>query len=123
MLTAQRALLFLIGCIGFRSLLAYVAATIMPAHLPYLAFLTMIPVFGWIYILWTGARKTGLETGGEPIWWNRLRPLHAVNYAAFSLFAFAGNEKAFLFLVYDVIIGFFAWIHYYFGHTLSNLIA
>jgi len=114
MLTAQRALLFLIGCIGSRSLLAYVAATISRVNLPYLGFLTMIPVLGWIYIIWTGARKTGLETGGEPIWWNQLRPLHAVNYAAFSLFAFAGNEKAFLFLVYDVIIGLFAWIHHHF---------
>jgi hypothetical protein len=114
MLTAKRALLFLIGCIGSRSLLAYIAATISSAHLPYLAVLTMIPVLGWIYIMWTGSRKTGLETDGEPIWWNHMRPLHAVNYAAFSLFALAGNEKAFLFLVYDVIIGLFAWFRHHF---------
>ena len=123
MLTAKRALLFLIGCIGSRSLLAYVASTLSSSHLPYLAAITMIPVFGWLYIMWTGARKTGLETDGEPIWWNSMRPLHTVNYAAFSLFALAGNEKAVLFLVYDVFIGFFAWIHHHFGHMLSNLIA
>ena len=123
MLSAKRALLFLIGCIGSRSLLAYVAATIMPAHLPYIAVLTMIPVFGWIYILWTGSRKTGLETDGEPIWWNQLRPVHALNYTLFSALAFTGNEKAYLFLVFDVVFGLFAWIHHHFGHKLSNLIA
>jgi hypothetical protein len=114
MLTAQRALLFLVGCIGSRSLLAYAAATIAPANLQILGFLTMIPVLGWIYILWTGSRKTGLETGGEPIWWNSLRPVHAFNYALFSALAIMRNEKAYYVLVLDVFIGLFAWIHHHF---------
>ena len=114
MLTARRVLLFLVGCIGSRSLLAYLAYALSPSQLPYLGFLTMIPVFGWVYILLTGSRKSGLETGGEPIWWNALRPLHAFNYALFSLFAFLRNEKAYLVLVFDVCIGLFAWIHHHF---------
>ena len=114
MLTAKRALLFLVGCIGSRSLLAYIASTLSSSQLHYLAVLTMIPVLGWAYIMWTGSRKTGLETGGEPIWWNSLRPVHTLNYAAFSLLAFQGNEKAYLFLVFDVVFGLFAWIHHHF---------
>jgi hypothetical protein len=114
MLTAKRALLFLVGCIGSRALLAYLAYALSTSQLYYLGFLTMIPVFGWIYIILTGSRKSGLETGGEPIWWNNLRPVHALNYAAFSLMAFQGNEKAYLFLVFDVVFGLFAWIQHHF---------
>ncbi len=114
MITAKRALLFLLGCIGSRSLLAYGAYALAPIHLPYLAFLTIIPVIGWIYILATNGRKTGVETGGEPIWWNHLRPVHALNYALFSALALMRNEKAYFVLVFDVLLGFFAWVHHHF---------
>jgi hypothetical protein len=114
MLTVKRAALFLLGCIGMRSLFAYAAFAIPAAYLPYLGLLALLPVIGWTYILVTGARKTGMEVDGERIWWNGLRPLHAVNYAAFAAAALLKNRDAYLFLVWDVILGLGAWIHHHF---------
>ena len=114
MLTLKRALLFLVGCIGMRSLIAYAAFAAPSTYLPYLGGLALLPVIGWIYIVITGARKTGLEVGGETIWWNNLRLVHAANYAAFAAAAFMGNRNSYVFLVWDVILGLGAWIHQHF---------
>ena len=114
MLTVKRAAIFLIGCIGLRSLFVYIAAITPTAYLPYLGLLALLPTLGWIYILATGARKTGAEVGGEKIWWNGLRPLHATNYAAFAAAALLKNRNAYLFLLWDVILGLGAWINHYF---------
>ena len=102
------------GCIGARSLIAYAAYVIPTTYLPYLGFLALGPVIGWIYIIATGTRKTGLEVGGEKIWWNDLRPLHAANYAAFAIAAIMKNRNAYMFLVFDVIFGLGAWIVHHF---------
>lgn len=114
MLTLKRALLFLVGCIGMRSLIAYAAWIVPSTYLPYLGAAALIPVIGWLYILITGSRKTGLEVGGELIWWNNLRPLHAANYAAFAAAAFMRNRNAYMFLVWDVILGLGAWLNHHF---------
>lgn len=121
MLTLQRALLFLVGCIGARSLIAYAAYAVPATYLPYLGLVALAPVIGWIYILATGARKTGLEVGGEQIWWNDLRPLHAAIYAAFAIAAIMKNKNAYIFLVFDVILGLGAWTAHHFK-VLSNLV-
>jgi hypothetical protein len=114
MLTLKRALLFLVGCIGMRSLIAYAAWAVPSTYLPYLGGLALLPVIGWLYIMITGARKTGLEVNGELIWWNNLRPIHAANYAAFAATAFMRNRNAYLFLVWDVILGLGAWLNHHF---------
>ena len=118
MLTVKRAALFLIGCIGMRSLIAYAAFAAPIQYLPYLGVIALLPVIGWTYILATGSRKTGLEVDGERIWWNGLRPIHALNYAAFAATAFTKNHNAYMFLVWDVILGLGAWInHHFIGKT------
>ena len=114
MLTLKRALLFLVGCIGLRSLIAYAAASVPTTYLPYLGAAALLPVIGWIYIIITGSRKTGMEVDGEVIWWNNLRPIHAANYTAFALAAFMKHRDAYLFLLWDVILGLGAWVHHHF---------
>jgi hypothetical protein len=114
MLTLRRTLLFLVGCIGTRLLFVYLAFSSPLEYLPYLGGLALLPVFGWLYILITGSRKTGLEVGGERIWWNDLRPIHMLNYAAFSVAALTKNKNAYLLLAWDVILGLFAWINHHF---------
>lgn len=110
----QRALIFLIGCIGARALIAYAAYAVPLTYLPYLGLLALGPVIGWTYILATGARKTGPEVGGEKIWWNDLRPIHAANYIAFAITALMKNKNAYMFLVFDVVFGLGAWIWHHF---------
>ena len=115
-----RALLFLLGCIGSRAAFAALAAKINTNYLPYLGAIALIPVIGWIYILITGSRQTGLEAGDLAggtkgrIWWNHLRPVHAALWTGFAVTAIMKNKSAYLFLVADVILGLGAWTHHYF---------
>ena len=110
----QRALLFLFGCIGVRSLFVYVAYTASPTILPYLGALALLPAIGFAAIYTLGLRKTGLEVGGERIWWNHLRPIHAALYGAFAAAAIAKKEWAWIFLFADVTLGLGAWAVHHF---------
>ena len=110
----KRFALFLIGCIGTRSLFVYIAKNISLKYLPYLGFLALLPAFGFTYIFLTGARKTGAEVFGEKIWWNDLRPLHALFYTLFASMAIMGNKFAWVWLLIDVLVGLtsFLFFHY-----------
>jgi hypothetical protein len=54
----QRFLMFLIGCIGVRSLFVVIAKYIDPKYLKYLGYLALLPATGFMYIYLTGSRKT-----------------------------------------------------------------
>lgn len=117
----KRILMFLIGCIGTRSLLVYIAKTVDLQYLPYLGYLALLPAAGFMYIFVTGIRKTGLEVFGEKIWWNNLRPVHALLYTLFSYNAIHKNRESWKFLLADVIFGLvnFLWHHYSAGSFTS----
>jgi hypothetical protein len=100
-----RALLFFVGCIGLRSVLEYVAKTARTHALPWLGLLALLPAFGFFFIYLTGARKTGPEVFGEPIWWNALRPVHGTLYLLFAISAIFRLPDAWMFLLLDVILG------------------
>jgi hypothetical protein len=118
----KRMLLFLIGCIGVRSLFVVIAKTINIKYLKYLGYLALLPAMGFIYIFLTGARQTGAETFGAKIWWNNLRPIHAVLYILFAYNAIQGNRQAWLYLLADVLIGlvFFLIHHSTFSKVQQN---
>jgi len=113
----KRFLLFLIGCIGVRTLFVYVAKTLQPKTLQLLGYLALLPSIGFLYIYLTDSRKTGGEVFGSKIWWNSLRPLHSLLYALFAYFAIIKNKKAWRFLAADVLIGLVAFLSY---HTVNN---
>jgi len=120
----KRFLLFLIGCIGSRSLLVYIAKNTPLGYLPYLGYLALLPFFGFIYIYLTDSRKTGMEVFGDKIWWNNLRPIHAVFYGLFAYNAINKNSKAWIYLLLDVIFGLTAFmIYHYMNNDFSLLVA
>ena len=95
-------LMFLIGCMGARLGLTY-AAYRFPALLPWLGLFALGVSIGFTVIYVKGWRKTGIETGGEAIWWNDLRPVHAFMYGLFAVLAFRGvKEHAWKVLLLDV---------------------
>ena len=106
----KRTILFLFGCIFIRSLFVGIAKSVHVKHLKYLGYLALLPALGFMYIYLTGSRKTGLETFGEKIWWNNLRPVHSILYIAFAYNAIIGNKHAWVFLAADVFIGFFGFV-------------
>ena len=110
----QRILLFLIGCIGVRSLFVVIAKYIDIKYLPYLGYLALLPAIGFIYIFLTGTRKTGPETFGNKIWWNNLRPIHATLYLLFAYNAIIGNKQAWIYLFVDVLFGLISFLIYHY---------
>ena len=80
----------------------------------YLGYLAILPAIGFLLIFLFGLRKTGQEVFGEKIWWNNLRPVHALLYFLFAYNAINGNKMAYQFLLIDVIIGLtgFLTFHY-----------
>ena len=119
----KRFLLFLIGCIGTRSLFVLIAKNASAKYLPLLGYLALLPAIGFLYIYFTGSRKTGAEVFGEKIWWNDLRPLHSLIYFLFAYNAIIGNNNAWIYLLVDVIIGLISFfIFHYNNGDFSKLI-
>ena len=112
----KRFLLFLIGCIGTRSLFVYLAKNASETYLMYMCYLALLPAIGFLYIYFTGARKTGAEVFGEKIWWNDLRPLHSALYFIFAYNAINGNKMAWVYLLIDVVIGLISFLIHHFNN-------
>ncbi len=111
-ISLQHKLLFLVGCIGSRLLLTFAAfklGQLQSSWLPILGLLTLTMSLGFFVIYAFGLRKTGVETGGEKIWWNDLRPLHGTLYLLFSILAVLKNPHAYVVLLLDTIIGLTAF--------------
>lgn len=121
--TIQKSfLLFLIGCIGTRTLFMYFAKNASSTNLRYLGYLALYPAVSFAYIFASGSRKTGLEVFGDKIWWNNLRPFHALLYSLFAYNAINGNHEAWFYLLADVLLGLIAFFSYhYFQGDFSKL--
>jgi hypothetical protein len=101
----KRLLLFLIGCIGVRAAFAYYAKIASPETLRMLGYLALLPAIGFFAIYFGGLRKTGLEVGGQTIWWNNLRPIHGIIYSFFAFNAIEKNPSSWMYLFADVVLG------------------
>ena len=113
----QRILLFLFGCIPTRLLFVYMAKVASPLVLNVLGILGFIIAIGFTVIYFGGFRKVGAETGGEKIWWNDLRPIHALFYYAFAFMVFFGNKKkAWIALGLDVTLGLISFLTFHIKH-------
>ena len=118
----KRFLMFLIGCIGVRTLFVIIAKYINTKYLKYLGYIALLPAIGFMYIYLTGSRKTGAETFGEKIWWNDLRPIHSIFYFLFAYNAILGKTYAWIYLLVDVLFGLISFlIHHYVNGNLFTL--
>ena len=63
----------------------------------YLGYLALIHAIGFIYIYFTGIRQSGLETFGDKIWWNNLRPIYAILYCLFAYNAIICNKYSWIY--------------------------
>ena len=119
----QRFLLFLIGCIGTRSLFVVIAKYINVKYLKYLGYVALLPAIGFMYIYLTGSRETGAEVFGEKIWWNDLRPIHSILYFLFAYNAIMGNKQSWIYLLVDVLFGLVSFlIHHYVNGNFAKLL-
>jgi hypothetical protein len=109
-----RFLLFLIGCIGIRSLFVIIAKYSNKKYLKYLGYFALLPAIGFMYIYLTGIRNTGLGAFGQKIWWNHLRPIHSVFYFLFAYNAIIGNNYAWIYLLFDVLVALISFLSYHY---------
>ena len=109
-----RFFLFLFGCIGTRTLLTILSAHSKGWFLKFLGIMALFPVIGWFYIMFIGERDTGLEVFGGKIWWQKLRPIHALLWAFFAYLAIGGNDKAWIVLATDTAVGLTAFLSHHF---------
>lgn len=111
----KRFLLFLGGCIPTRLffvLLAKYGNSLIKMLMGLVAFMI---ASGFLIIYFGKLRETGLETGGEKIWWNHLRPIHSLLYYFFSYNIFFGDStNAWKILLVDVIIGLSSFLHFHY---------
>ena len=99
---SKRIFLFLVFCIPSRLLLTYLTYK----HLVHGLLLVCIGISFWlIYLL--GLREKGLETFGEKIWWNNLRPIHGTNYII------SGITGRYEYLLFDTLIGLFSFLSHH----------
>jgi hypothetical protein len=105
-----RFILFLFGCIGSRLAITYLSYIASNSTLQLLGFLAIIPIIGWIYIIFIGSRDTGPETFGKPIWWKNIRPIHLILWMLFSYLAISKNHNAWMVLLTDTLFGLGAFL-------------
>ena len=115
----KRFSLFLV-CISVRFFLAFLAKGANNYLLCLMGLVALIPAFGFFYLFFTGKRKSGIETFGNKIWWNNLRPVHGTLWILFSLFAITGNRNAWLFLLVDVFIGIVSFLTFHLAFREST---
>lgn len=117
----KRILLFLLGCMGARFGLTYLASR--GAQNPKwistaltLGAVTLGVGFWTIFLL--GLRRTGPEVFGDVIWWDALRPVHGSLWLLFAALSWRGNPDAWIVLLADTVLGLvsFLWHHYSAGN-------
>jgi hypothetical protein len=113
----KRFLLFLFGCIPTRLAIMYLAKISPIEYLPILGYIALIPALGFIYLYFSGIRTSGPETFGDKIWWNNLRPIHAIFYLLFAYNAINQVRNAWLYLMYDVIFGLFSFLIFHYKNN------
>lgn len=110
----KRFLLFLVGCMGSRVLFTLLAKNTDIQYLPILGYIALLPALGFFYIYVTGSRKTGLEVGGDKIWWDKLRPFHSILYFLFAYNAITKHVNSWKYLAIDTSMGLLAFLSYHY---------
>jgi hypothetical protein len=111
----KRFLLFLIGCIGSRSALAFIAKNYLD-YLPYLGYICLAIGLGFVYIFIYGSETADKQlewTGDKKIWWNDLRIVHGLNYILFGLLAINKKDYAWMIIALDTLIGLISWLKHH----------
>jgi len=98
---------------GARFGLAYIINQFGEQYSNLLSLLLVLPAIGFTYIYWNGLRKTGGEVFGEKIWWDHLRPFHALMYFLTAVLVYTKNKRAYLLIIADTLVGLCAFTRYH----------
>jgi hypothetical protein len=117
-----RIILFFFVCMVVRIGLILLAKYLNTKYLPYMGLVTLIMGLGFTYIYLFGHFKSNPNVGGfgGSVWWNNLRIVHGLLYISFSVIALLTlnkkfkDNKAWVILAVDILIGFISFVNKYF---------
>jgi hypothetical protein len=98
---------------GARTGLTYIVKHHAHAHKNALASLLLIPAFGFAYIYMNDLRKTGAEVFGDRIWWNDLRPFHALMYFVTAALVHTRTNKSHYPIALDTLVGLLSFTYHH----------
>ena len=113
----KRFLLFLLLCIPARLGLTALAKFIPLNYLQVMGVVYLVIGVSFLYLNLFNKRLTGVETGGDIIWWNDLRPVHGFLAIIFAILAISKVRDAWIVLLVDTLIGLIAFLVY---HSLNK---
>lgn len=113
----KRFALFLLICLSSRIAITALAKYMSLKYLQVLGVIFLIIGLSFLYLNFFDKRKTGLETGGNAIWWNDLRPVHGFLAIIFAILAINKIKDAWIVLLIDTIFGLVAFLAF---HGLNN---
>jgi hypothetical protein len=105
----KKIVLFVFGCLLVRFSFVLIAKNINKKSLPLLGLLALIPAIGLLVVYFRDLRQRGALN--QKAWWNNLRPLHSILYFTFAYLALNKNDKAYIPLLLDVLIGLIAFVN------------
>lgn len=105
----KKIVLFVFGCLLVRLSFVLIAKNINKKMLPLLGKIAIILAIGFLVLYLGDLRQKGALN--QKAWWNNLRPLHSILYFTFAYLALNKNDKAYIPLLLDVIIGLIAFVH------------
>ena len=105
----KKIVLFVFGCLLVRFSFVLIAKNINKKMLPLLGKIAIILAIGFLVLYLGDLRQKGALN--QKAWWNNLRPLHSILYFTFAYLALYKNDKAYIPLLLDVIIGLIAFVH------------
>jgi hypothetical protein len=116
--------LFVLGCVPVRLLLAYLVAGGHAERVRVPAAVAATAVgLGFLVVHAAGLRKSGPETFGRPIWWDHLRPMHGALHLAVAVLVAVGHDRAAAAILFgDVMMGVGGWVQHRYcdGHTVPG---
>lgn len=114
----KRFLLFLGGCIPSRLFFVLLAKYGNQTIKKIIGVVAFMIASGFMIIYFGKLRETGIETGGEKIWWNHLRPVHSIiYYLVFYNIFFANPMNAWKLLLIDVLIGLLSFLQFHISNN------
>lgn len=113
----NRFILFIFGCIPARLFLVFIARYGDKQLRNILSIVTFLIATGFLVVYFGGFRKRGIETGGDIIWWNDLRPLHSLLYYSYSISNYYNYKDAWKLLLLDAFIGLSSFLIFHYRNN------
>ena len=113
MQVGERKLLFIVGCIPVRFLIALSPLILKEYLLKFLSVILAVIGLSFLALYHLDLRLSAREGGGIT-WWKDLRPMHGISYVAAGLSAARGQIlTTSCILMLDLVIGVVSWLRHH----------